>query len=62
MKLETAVRKLLPEYYDASHYLYILFKHPENEWFEPTNAQDEYYSICDQLARLNIICTQKIPI
>lgn len=59
-KLETAIQKLNGE---QSSYLFENLKtFPENAWFNPTNADGNKYSICDQLSQQGLICKRSIPI
>jgi len=54
-------KKLFPESHDIGHYLEMLFKHPEYAWFTPSNLEDESFSICNELAAVNLICSRKVP-
>ena len=43
------------------HYLNILQTIPQNEWFFPTNKEDEKYTILNWFASRGLICEKKIP-
>lgn len=48
---------------NVKYYLEILFKHPENQWFAPTNKKDEAFTICRQLAQeFHLIAVRSVPI
>ena len=44
------------------HYLSVLKLHPQNEWFMPTNKENEAHKICCWFASRGIICKKQIPL
>jgi hypothetical protein len=59
--LESAAKRNMPEYLDVKYYMDILFTFPENEWFFPTNAVNEAFTICDELHQANLIAMTRMP-
>lgn len=55
-------QSVLPDYYDLDFQFGLLFKFPENEWFDPSNREDESFSVCEEFSRLNFICKRVTPI
>ena len=51
----------LPAHYDAAHYESVLRSYPSNEWFLPTNKENEGYTICSELHTRGVISMQRIP-
>lgn len=43
------------------HYLSVLRTMPQNEWFAPTNRDNEEFTICAWFASRGLICEKKIP-
>lgn len=62
LPIYVAFKKIFPENYDADHYMETLFENPENTWFKPTNRDNESYSICEQMAAVNLIAIKRIPV
>jgi hypothetical protein len=44
------------------HYLNILYSLPENEWFLPSNKNNEEREVCWWFASHGLICKKHIPI
>lgn len=45
-----------------NHYLEVLSTMPENEWFAPTNKNEEHFTICHWFASRGMICKKDIPL
>lgn len=59
--LEYAAQRVLPEYVDVNYHLEILNTFPEGEWFQPTNKNQECYSICSLLEDFGLIECKRQP-
>lgn len=56
-------KRIMPETHDCKHYIEVLFKQSkEKEWFEPTNREDEAFSICYELNLMGLIAKRTIPL
>jgi hypothetical protein len=44
------------------HYLSVLRTFPQNEWFLPTNENQEQFTICYWFASRGMICEKKVPL
>ncbi len=60
-KIYSAATRMFPPNTDVEHYLEILFKNKEKEWFAPNNRDDDAFTICRELSGLQLIAERKIP-
>jgi len=61
-KIYQSAIKIFPDYFDMEHYCDILFKHKENEWFIPTNKEEQAFQICKEMSSLGLICEKSTPV
>lgn len=47
---------------NADFYYDRLIELPENRWVQPTNADEQLYTICQHLFDMQLICKKEIPI
>ncbi len=59
--LSTAFSKLFPECFARDHYLSALDHFNEGEWFIPTNATEELFSMIDQMSAMHLVCKKVSP-
>ncbi len=60
-KIFQAAKKRLPADNDIDLLIIRLFAFPENQWFSPTNKQNEEYTICKVLADAGLIVAKQVP-
>jgi len=61
-KIYQSAIKIFPDYFDMEHYCEVLFKHTENEWFIPTNKDEQAFQVCEELSALGLICKKTTPV
>lgn len=61
----TSCKKSLGGDFDIKYYLTILFSYPENEWFCPSNGDNDRnqsgFTICDHLSIAGVIAKRSVP-